>query len=156
MLLSVIATLLFVALLGVVIEKHGVPEMLSSIYYLLGRRGWMFQLAMVLMGIVMMVCLIDSGLGERCLAFVACGGFLFVGAAPRFLEHDERAVHKGAAIISAVASVAWCVTVELYVPLLFVASYGVYLLCRDRNSTPWFAAEVLALWMVLITYLRNV
>lgn len=155
-LLSVIATLLFVALLCVVIDKHGVPEMLSSIYYLLGRRGWLFQLAMVVLGIVMMVCLLDSGLGEPCLAFIACGSLLFVGAAPRFLEHDERAVHKGAAIISAVASVAWCVTVELYVPLLFVASYGVYWLCRDRDSKPWFAAEVLALWMVLITYLRNV
>lgn len=154
--IGLITALVCVALLCLVVSVYGVPDMVSSIYYLIGRRGWLFQLAMVVLGIVMMACLLDSGLGEPCLAFIACGGLLFVGAAPRFLEHDERAVHKGAAIISAVASVAWCVTVELYVPLLFAASYGVYLLCRNRNSKPWFAAEVMALWMVLITYLRNV
>ena len=65
-----------VALLCLVISVYGVPDMVSSIYYLLGRRGWMFQLAMVVLGIVMMACLLDSGLGEPCLAFIACGGFL--------------------------------------------------------------------------------
>ena len=41
--LSIIAALLFVVMLIVVIGKYGVPEMVSSIYYLLGKSGWMFQ-----------------------------------------------------------------------------------------------------------------
>lgn len=157
-LLSVIATLLFVALLGVVIDKHGVPEMLSSIYYLLGRRGWIFQLAMVVLGIVMMVCLLDSGLGEPCLAFLTCLGLIFVGTAPRFLDAGERAVHKGAAIVSAVSGVAWCLTVDWPLTLGIVSLYGWYwLLChRDKDSKLWLMAEVTAVWLVPLTYWCNI
>lgn len=46
--LSFVAALLFVVMLCVVIDKYGVPDMVSSIYYLLGKRGWMFQLVLVL------------------------------------------------------------------------------------------------------------
>lgn len=40
--LSIIAALLFVVMLFVVIKKCGIPEMVSSIYYLLGKSGWVF------------------------------------------------------------------------------------------------------------------
>ena len=103
--LSFVATLLMVAMLCVVIDKYGVPDMVSSIYYLLGKRGWVFQVVLVAFGAMMMVCLLDSGLGEQCLAFLACEGLMFVGVAPRFLEESERGLHKGAAIVAAVASV---------------------------------------------------
>lgn len=157
-LLSVIATLLFVALLGVVIDKNGVPEMLSSIYYLLGRRGWLFQLAMVVLGIVMMVCLLDSGLGEPCLAFLTCLGLIFVGTAPRFLDAGERAVHKGAAIVSGVSGVAWCLTVDWPLTLCIVSLYIWYwLFCHlDKDRKLWLLSEVTAVWLVLLTYWCNI
>lgn len=110
--LSIIAALLFAVMLFVVIGKYGMPEMVSSIYYLLGKRGWVFQLVTMLFGAMMMACLLDSELGEPCLAFFACAGLMFVGAAPRFLDESERKVHKTAAIISAVASIGWCLTVD--------------------------------------------
>ena len=105
--LSFVAAVLLTALLCVVIDKKGTPEMVSSIYYLLGKRGWVFQVVLVLFGALMMVCLLDSELGEPCLAFIACAGLMFVGMAPRFLEESERGLHKGAAIVAAVASVGW-------------------------------------------------
>lgn len=151
-LLAVFAELLFVAMLCVVIYKYGVPDMVSSIYYLLGKRGWMFQLVMIAFGAMMMACLLDSGLGVPCLAFFACAGLMFVGAAPRFLEQDERTVHKGAAIVSAAASVGWCLTVDWRMVLAFFAWYGVYWVGRDDDSKPWFTAEVTAILMVLLTY----
>ena len=43
------------AMLCVVINKYGVPDMVSTIYYLLGKRGWVFQLVIVLFGAMMMV-----------------------------------------------------------------------------------------------------
>ena len=46
--LSFVVALLFVVMLCVVIDKYGVQDMVSSIYYLLGKRGWMFQLVLVL------------------------------------------------------------------------------------------------------------
>ena len=149
---SFFAGLLFMAMLCVVINKYGVPDMVSTIYYLLGNRGWVFQLVMMLFGAMMMVCLLDSGLGVQCLAFFACAGLMFVGAAPRFLEESDRRVHKTAAIVSAVASVGWCLTVDWRIVVALLGWYAVYWACRSEDDHPWFMAEVTAVWMVLLTY----
>lgn len=154
--LSFFAALLFVVMLCVVIYKNDEPDMVSSIYYLLGKRGWVFQLVMILFGILMMVCLLDSGLGEQCLAFFACVGLIFVGAAPRFLKESERKIHKTAAITSALASAAWCLTVNWRIVVALLGLYGVYWAYRDRDSHPWFVAEVTAILMVLLTYWSTV
>lgn len=155
--LSFIAALLMFAMLCLVIDnKKETPEMISSIYYLLGKKGWVFQLVMIMFGLLIMICLLDSGLGELCLAFLACAGLMFVGVAPRFLEQGERAVHKGAAIVSAVASVGWCLTVDWRMVLSFLAWYGLYLVGRKKDSKPWFTAEFTAIFLVLLTYWFNV
>lgn len=154
--LSIIAVLLFVALLCVVINKYGVPEMVSSIYYLLGKRGWVLQLLMIAFGATMMMCLLDSGLGEQCLAFIACAGLMFVGSAPRFLDESERRLHKGAAVVSAVASVSWCLTVDIKLTVAAMGLYGVYWACSDKDDKPWFVAEVTAILLVLCTYWCNI
>lgn len=150
--LSFIAALLFVALLYIVINKYGVPDMVSSIYYLMGKKGWVFQLVMMLFGAMMMVCLLDSGLGVPCLAFLACAGLMFVGAVPRFLDESERKVHKTGATISAVASIGWCLTVNWRIVVALLGWYAVYWACRSEDDHPWFMAEVTAVWMVLLTY----
>lgn len=154
--LSFIAVLLFVALLAVVIYKHGVPDMVSSVYYLLGKRGWVFQAVMIVFGMLMMVCLLDSGRGVQCLAFLACAGLMFVGAAPRFLEEGERTVHKTAAIISAAASVGWCLTVDVRLTVAVIGLYAVYWVGKEDDSKPWFVAELMAIWLVVVTYWTTV
>ena len=143
-------------MLCVVINKYGVPDMVSNIYYLLGKRGRVFQFVMMQFGAMMMVCLLDSGLGEQCLAFLACAGLMFVGAAPRFLAASDRRVHKTAGIVSAAASGGWCLTVEWRFVFTFIAWYGVYWACKDKNSKPWFMAEVTAVMLVLLTYWSGV
>lgn len=153
--LSFIAAVLFVALLFVVLGKFETPEMVSSIYYLLGKRSWVFQVVMIAVGALMMVCLLYSGLGEQCLAFVACAGLMFVGAAPRFMESGERIIHKGGAIISAVASVGWCMTVDIRLTIAAMGQYGVYWACRSHDSKPLFVAEVTAVLLVLATFWCN-
>jgi hypothetical protein len=150
--LSFIAALLFVALLYIVINKYGVPDMVSSIYYLMGKKGWVFQVVMMLFGAMMMVCLLDSGLGVPCLAFLACAGLMFVGAVPRFLDESERKVHKTGAIVSAVASVGWCLTVDWKIVVALLGWYAVFWACRSEDDHPWFMAEITAVWMVLLTY----
>lgn len=154
--LSIIAALLFVGMLCVVINKYGMPDMVSSIYYLLGKRGWVFQMVMMLFGMLMMVCLLDCGKGVQCLAFLACGGLMFVGAAPRFLDESERKVHKTAAIVSAVASVGWCLTVDWKIVVALLGWYVVYWACRSEDDHPWLMAEVTAIWMVLLTFWSTV
>lgn len=154
--LSIIAALLFVVMLIVVIGKYGVPEMVSSIYYMMDKHGWVFQVYIIMFAALMMVCLLDSGLGVQCLAFLSCAGLMFVGAAPRFLEQDERAVHKSAAIVSAAASVGWCLTVNWRIVVALLGWYVVYWACRSEDDHPWLMAEVTAIWMVLLTYWSTV
>lgn len=98
--LSIIAALLFMAMLCVVINKYGVPDMVSTIYYLLGKRGWVFQLVMMLFGAMMMVCLLDSGLGMPCLAFFACAGLMFGGVKRKAFEN---VLQKACSVIC-----SWC------------------------------------------------
>lgn len=38
------------------------------------------------------------------------------------------------------------------VAIAMLGWYGVYWVCRDKDSHPWFVAEVTAIWMVLLTY----
>lgn len=154
--LSIIAALLFVGMLVAVFCKHSVPEMVSNIYYLLGKKGWVFQVVMVAVGMLMMMCLLDCGKGVQCLAFLACGGLMFVGAAPRFLDESERKVHKTAAIVSAVASVGWCLTVDWKIVVALLGWYVVYWACRSEDDHPWLMAEVTAIWMVLLTFWSTV
>ena len=154
--LSIIAALLFVVMLIVVIKKCGIPEMVSSIYYMMDKHGWVFQVYIIMFAALMMVCLLDSGLGVQCLAFLSCAGLMFVGAAPRFLEQDERAVHKSAAIVSAAASVGWCLTVNWRIVVALLGWYVVYWACRSEDDHPWLMAEVTAIWMVLLTYWSTV
>lgn len=155
--LSFIAALLMFAMLCLVIDnKKETPEMLSSIYYMLGKKGWVFQVVMILFGMLMMICLLDSGLGEQCLAFLACAGLMFVGSAPRFLDESERRLHKGAAVVSAVASVGWCLTVDWRMVLAFLTWYGVYLIGINKDSKPWLTAEFTAILLVMVTYWCNV
>ena len=154
--LSFVAALLFMVMLCVVIDKKETPEMVSSIYYLLGKRGWVFQVVMMLFGAMMMACFLASGLGVPCLAFLSCAGLMFVGAAPRFLEESDRRVHKTAAIVSAAASVGWCLTVDWRFVFTFIAWYGMFWICKDKNSKPWFMAEVMAVMLVLLTYWSGV
>lgn len=153
--LSIIAALLFVVMLCVVINKYGVPDMVSSIYYLMGKKGWVFQMVMILFGMLMMVCLLDCEKGVQCLAFLACGGLMFVGAAPRFMNED-RGVHKAAAIVSAAASVGWCLTVNWRIVVALLGWYVVYWACRSEDDHPWLMAEVTAIWMVLLTFWSTV
>lgn len=154
--LSIIAALLFVVMLFVVIKKCGVPEMVSSIYYLLGKSGWVFQVVMMSVGMLMLMCLLDCEKGVQCLAFLACGGLMFVGAAPRFLDESERKVHKTGAIISAVASIGWCLTVNWRIVVALLGWYVVYWACRSEDDHPWLMAEVTAIWMVLLTFWSTV
>lgn len=150
--LSIIAALLFVVMLFVVIKKCGVPEMVSSIYYLLGKSGWVFQVVMVAVGMLMLMCLLDCGKGVQCLAFLACGGLMFVGAAPRFMNED-RGVHKAAATICAMAGVGWCMSANFIMTIAAIVAYviGIAYIKRLRKYA-LLVAEVAAIGWTFLTY----
>lgn len=150
--LSIIAALLFVVMLFVVIEEYGVPEMVSSIYYLLGKSGWVFQVVMVSVGMLMLMCLLDCGKGVQCLAFLACGGLMFVGAAPRFMNED-RGVHKAAATICAMAGISWCLSANFIMTIAAIVAYVIGIICvKKLRKYALFIAEAAAIGWTFLTY----
>ncbi len=150
--LSIIAALLFVVMLIVVIEEYGIPEMVSSIYYLLGKSGWVFQVVMMSVGMLMMMCLLDCEKGVQCLAFLACGGLMFVGAAPRFMNED-RGVHKAAATICAMAGISWCLSANFIMTIAAIVAYVIGIVCvKKLRKYALFIAEVAAIGWTFLTY----
>lgn len=150
--LSIIAALLFVVMLFVVIKKYGVPEMVSSIYYLLGKSGWVFQVVMMSIGMLMLMCLLDCEKGVQCLAFLACGGLMFVGAAPRFMNED-RGVHKATAIICAMAGIGWCLSANFIMTIAAIVAYVIGIAyIKGLRKYALLVAEVAAIGWTFLTY----
>lgn len=150
--LSIIAALLFVVMLFVVIEEYGVPEMVSSIYYLLGKSGWVFQVVMMSVSMLMLMCLLDCEKGVQCLAFLACGGLMFVGAAPRFMNED-RGVHKAAATICAMAGISWCLSANFIMTIAAIVAYVIGIICvKKLRKYALFIAEAAAIGWTFLTY----
>lgn len=150
--LSIIAALLFVVMLIVVIEEYGVPEMVSSIYYLLGKSGWVFQVVMMAVGMLMLMCLLDCEKGVQCLAFLACGGLMFVGAAPRFMNED-RGVHKAAATICAMAGIGWCLSANFIMTIAAIVAYVIGIAyIKGLRKYALLVAEVAAIGWTFLTY----
>lgn len=150
--LSIIAALLFVVMLIVVIGKYGVPEMVSSIYYLLGKSGWVFQVVMMSIGMLMLMCLLDCEKGIECLAFLACGGLMFVGAAPRFMNED-RGVHKAAATICAMAGIGWCLSANFIMTIAAIVAYVIGIAyIKGLRKYALLVAEVAAIGWTFLTY----
>lgn len=150
--LSIIAALLFVVMLIVVIGKYGIPEMVSSIYYLLGKSGWVFQVVMMSVGMLMLMCLLDCEKGVQCLAFLACGGLMFVGAAPRFMNED-RGVHKAAATICAMAGIGWCLSANFIMTIAAIVAYVIGIAyIKGLRKYALLVAEVAAIGWTFLTY----
>ena len=137
-------TLLFVALYS---RYNGRPTMISEIYYGTGR-SLLLPCLLVALALSFLPLMLDLG-GQQWLAFLTCMGLAFVGAAPAYLSEGEHAVHKVAAIISALASTLWCLTMEPCV-VAVAALIAVIASLTDRRC--WlFWCEVCALSSVAAT-----
>ena len=117
--------------------------------------GWVFTAVMMVCAMLMMVCILDSGKGIQCLAFLGCAGLMFVGIAPNYLDREAYPVHKTAAIIAAIGSVGWCSTISLAPTILLaIAVLFIYLppAEKPKKEVSYYWAEVAGFLDVYITY----
>lgn len=178
--LSLISFLLLGGFLLLSAMRFGVPDMVSDTYYqlqgttgseVLGGKvkrnfGWVFSVVMCLVAGLMMVAILDLDKGVQCLAFIGCGGLIFVGCAPNYLGDDSK-VHKIAAIVATIGCIGWCLSVCWWITLIILACYLIYLGFIDvamrandmwhiSNVTPkyypWYWAEVAGFLDVFLTY----
>lgn len=168
MTLAIIAFALLAVYLVATARKFGLPEMVSDTYYQLGRRwGWVFTAVMVTVAWLMMVAILDTGRGVQCLAFLGCGGLMFVGVAPNYCDRDTYPVHKGGAMIAALGCVGWSMSVSWWPTLLLASMLAAYVtVCEayrildavwymSRGKTyfhPLYWAELAAFADVFLTY----
>ena len=168
MLLSIISFLLLGGLLVLAAMRFGVPTMVSDVYYQLQdytgsevidnklkrNYGWVFTAIMVASSILMLIPMLDCGMGIQCLAFLGCAGLMFVGFVPRYLDSAEHIIHKSAAITSAIGCVGWCASVNL-IPtiLLAIAVLIIYFPpAKKPKAIGYYWAEIAAFLDVYLTY----
>ena len=124
-----------------------VPTMLSEVYYL-ADKDWLFPVLMVTLGASFLPLMLSKG-GLECMTFLTCAGFIFVGAAPAYLNESQRTIHKCGAITSAIASVAWACSIDALPTVLFAALAAV--LCIWKRRYWLFIVECCAILNIIIT-----
>lgn len=117
--------------------------------------GWVFTAVMVTCAVLMMVCILDTGKGVQCLAFIGCVGLMFVGFAPNYLDKDDHPIHKVGALVAATGCVGWCLS-ACWVPTAILAFIYLLLINNaddDGECKPvLYMAEVAGFLDVFLTY----
>lgn len=124
-----------------------VPTMLSEVYYLTDK-DWLFPTLMAALGASFLPLMLEAG-GLECMAFLACVGIIFVGAAPAYLDESQRTIHKCGAITAAIASVAWACSINALPTVLFAVLATV--LCIWKHPYWLFIVECCAILNIVTT-----
>lgn len=155
LILALTALLIFLIYNGIIIMKFGMPSSLSDTFYLLQNKkkglGYVFTAMMTVMSFTLLpswLSITDAiptwEHNFTFLAFFACAGILFVGAAPAFRNVGiENKVHMISAKLCAVFAIAWCAIVCWRIVYIIPISIGLawfigWLLRNHTNANrPW-------------------
>ena len=140
--------------LAFVVAKFGIPKSISDTYYLLGKQGWLFQLALAATAFCVVPSLIDtSSEYTKFLAFLACAGLAFVSAAPLFKMELEGKVHFTSAYICCGSLVLWQIfNTSWLIPLVCFALVAIPML-KDKKYMWWLEiATVVSAYVSLILF----
>lgn len=115
------------------VRMCGVPWSLSDTYYQLKKRNrpaWLFQMAMIIPAMLLMPVWIDRSTDDlQFLAFLSCGGLMFVGSAPLFKEEFQGRVHYTGTVIAGLATILWvCLSGMWWLPATTFPVAGIIML----------------------------
>ena len=123
----------FVAyLIGIIIYK-GIPNSISESYYIIGEdklESSLFTWFCWIVTITLLPFWLDNGGGI--LAFAACAGLSFVGAAPLFKSH-EKTIHFASAVVCFVAAYLWLFINFRTIFFISMAVLGLFLFVKKRT-----------------------
>lgn len=125
---------------AVCVKQKGVPYSISATFYKLQHPYWFMAAMWATAGLLMPAALETGKSGTEFLAFLACAGMIFVGAAPNFREELEGKVHMLGAVVCVVASQLWvafnCWWVLIPVWLAFIV-YTVIGMSKRVSDSIW-------------------
>lgn len=88
--------------------SKGIPKSISSTYYLLGNKGWLFQLFLSITACSLYATWMNVVSDDlQFIPFISCAMLLFVAFAPRTKYKLECKVHNVCAIICALLAIIW-------------------------------------------------
>lgn len=143
--LAIIAFAVFATYVVCVCLTDRIPTMLSGMYYMTGR---IFSILLSVLAFSFLPPMLDSN-GVQCAAFLTCAGLLFVATAPAYLDAEELKVHKGGAIVSALASILWACSISV-IPTIIFAILAI-VLCIYKRSRWLFWIECAAILNIITT-----
>ena len=131
----------------------GIPESMSATYYLLGKRGWLFQLAMSIVSLCLLPVWMDAS-SERNehLVFLACSGLMFVAVAPAFRLKLEGAVHYSAAVVCCFCAILWSIYEDVWDTTL-IFGFCAWMLYLQYGKWCWWL-EIAVIGSVFANLLR--
>lgn len=137
-LLSAISFLISSYILGCII-KFGIPNSLSETYYSLGKYGWIFQLVMLIVGVVLQLLWFPLSKEEHeFLVFLACASLCFVASAPAFRIEIQGKVHYSAAAVCCISVFSWQILEGLWDVMLWFVWVGGMITLMNRSKWCWW------------------
>lgn len=130
--------IVFAYLIGFVV-KLGVPESLSATYYSLGKYGWIFQVCIFLIGVLLLpVWLSLSEESHQFLVFLSCASLCFVASAPCFRLELQGKIHYSAAVVCCLSVFTWQILEGLWDVMLWFILLGAMITLRNRSKWCWW------------------
>lgn len=136
------------------IVKFGIPRSISDTYYLLGSKGWIFQIALALTALSVLPVLLElSSDNTQFLAFLSCAGLLFVSTAPMFKFKTEGVVHYISAGVCCFGLLLW----QIFNSSWITPASCVFLACipmlKDKKYIWWLEiATIVSSYISMILY----
>lgn len=152
--------------LAVCVKQKCVSYSISATFYKLAHPYWFMATMWLTAGLLMPAVLEASKPGTEWMAFIACAGMFFVGAAPNFKDSFEGKVHTAGAVICVAGSQLWVAFNCPWALLVWVAwlVYTVVYMSRHVSASivsdfirtrPMFWIEIAALVATYLSVLLN-
>lgn len=136
-----------------VAASGGIPDSLSSTYYALGRKGWLFQMALWAVSFTLLPVWMETA-SDRYgwMVFLSCASLSFVASAPCFRMELEGKVHYVSAAVCCVCAIGWQIMEGVWDTLLLFGMLGFMLTLSDRSKWCWWTecAVVVSLYANLV------
>jgi hypothetical protein len=153
MILLLITAILFVIYNIFVLIKFGVPESLSATSYLFKEKynqHWWFSLICVVIIIGLIPIWIElSSINTQFLAFLSCGGILFIAASPFFKNGMDKKVHYTAGIITTITFILWFIFNGYYLWLIYIGITCIPFITWKPKSFIYFIEIIAYIYSIL-------